>query len=98
MAIMMKMEWAGVTKAQYDEVAKLVHFEHDRPAGGLFHAAVVDDHGLQVVDVWESAEAFGRFAETKLKPATAKVGMTGEPKVTILPVHNVFAMGYTAKH
>jgi hypothetical protein len=95
MPIMMLMEWAGVTKAQYDEVKRITNFEHDAPGGGWFHVAAVDDHGLRVCDVWDSAEDFGKFVETRLKPATMQAGIKGEPKVMIVPAHNVYAPGYT---
>ena len=52
------------------------------------HAASKSEHGLVVVDVWESPEAFGRFAEGELGPAAAQAGhdLSGaQPRV--VPVH-----------
>jgi hypothetical protein len=40
-----------------------------------------------VLDLWESPEAFGKFAEEQIGPAGAKVGM-GPVEPRILPVHN----------
>jgi|tagenome__1003787_1003787.scaffolds.fasta_scaffold17575375_1 hypothetical protein len=94
MAIVMSMRWAGVTPEQYDEVKRIVGFEENHPAGGVFHVAAFDGDGLRVVDVWESAEQFQRFVESELRPGVAAAGIDGEPEVEILPAHNVFAPAF----
>jgi heme-degrading monooxygenase HmoA len=50
-------------------------------------AARTDDGGVLVVDVWESPEAFGEFAESQVGPAGAAVGL-GPIEPRIIPVHN----------
>jgi hypothetical protein len=94
MAIVMSMRWPGATREQYDEVRRTVGFEEHAPAGALFHVAAFDGDGLRVVDVWETAEDFRRFAETDLRAGTEAAGIEGEPEVEVLPAHNVFAPGY----
>ena len=37
-------------------------------------AAVTDDGKLYVFDLWESAEAFGAFADSQLAPHAEKMG------------------------
>jgi hypothetical protein len=91
MAIVMSMRWAGVTPQQYDEVKRIVGFEETLPDGAIFHVAAFDGEGLRVVDVWETAEDFQRFAEAELRPGVEAAGIEGEPEVEILPAHNVFA-------
>jgi len=59
-------------------------------AGGTSHPAVqhvaaVTDDGLLVVDVWESPEAFGAFAESQIAPAAAAAGATAPIEPRILP-------------
>jgi heme-degrading monooxygenase HmoA len=62
-------------------------------AGGANHpavshlAAVTDDGGMIVVDVWESPEAFEEFATTTIAPAGEAVGL-GAMETRVLPVHN----------
>ena len=90
MAIMMVMEWPDVSAAQYDEVKRITNFENDWPAGGMFHVAAVDGTTLRVTDVWESAEQFQAFAETRLMPCVQQLGITSQPNISILPAHNVF--------
>lgn len=50
-------------------------------------AAVTDDGKMYIVDLWESAEAFGAFAESEVVPAAA--GRMGEITPKFTPVHNV---------
>lgn len=97
MPVLMMMEWSGVTREQYDSVRKIVNFEGDAPKGGLFHVAAVTDTGLRVVDVWERAEDFQSFVETRLMPGVQKAGIAGEPKVQVLPAYNVYTPGYVRK-
>lgn len=97
MAVMMMMDWTGVTPAQYDAVRKIVNFEGDVPKGGLFHVAAFDDSGLHVTDVWERAEDFQSFVEQRLMPGVKQAGIQGEPKVNVLPAHNVFTPGYVRR-
>jgi hypothetical protein len=94
MAIVMNMQWDGVSAEQYEQVRKLVDFEGDRPPGGLFHVASFGPEGLRVTDVWESAESFNRFAEQRLMPGVQKVGLTSPPRVEITEVHNLFTPGF----
>jgi heme-degrading monooxygenase HmoA len=50
-------------------------------------AAVTEDGGLLVVDVWESPEAFAAFAQEQMGPAAEKVGL-GPVEPRLVPVHN----------
>ena len=96
MAVVMNMEWDGVTREQYEAVRKITNFEGNAPAGGLFHVASFTDKGLQVTDLWRSAEDFQAFVETRLTPATKEAGIQGEPRVQLNPVHNLFTPGFRA--
>ena len=50
-------------------------------------AALREGGGVVVLDLWESPEAFGKFAEEQIGPAGAAVGL-GPIEPRILPVHN----------
>ena len=53
-----------ITKDQYDVIRAELDWEHNHPAGGVFHAASFDDDGTaHVADVWESAEELNAFAQ-----------------------------------
>ena len=94
MAVMMLMRWASVTPEQYDEARERAGWERNPPTGGIFHVAAFADDALHVTDVWESAEDFQRFADDRLMPVVKELGIAGEPDVTILPAHSVFAPAY----
>jgi hypothetical protein len=89
MAVMIIMEVDGFGKDTYDQVNEEmgIRSADDLPEGCIAHAAGPTDSGFLVVDVWESPDAFGRFAESRLGPAAGKLGL---PQLTprMIPVHN----------
>jgi hypothetical protein len=94
MPVVVMLRWEGVTPEQYEEARKLINWEGDVPAGGLFHVAAFDQSGARVTDVWDSAEDFQRFVDDRLMPGVQQIGIQGQPQVEILPAHAVFAPGY----
>jgi heme-degrading monooxygenase HmoA len=57
----------------------------DHPA--VAHTAATTDRGMLIVDIWESPEAFSRFAETQVASAGKAVGLPPfEPR--FYPIHN----------
>jgi hypothetical protein len=89
MAVLLQMKWDGVTRDEYDRVIQELGIDDNPADGGMLHLAGVDDDGLRVIDVWESQEAFERFAEARLMPTVQKVGLDGQPDVTFVELHNV---------
>ena len=73
----------------YDEMTRTMAAHAD---GGVNHPAVShvaarnEQGGLLVVDVWDSPESFGRFAETEIAPAGEKAGL-GPLEPRFVPVH-----------
>ena len=93
MSVMIIMELDGVTMEDYDAVRKHVGWELDPPPGGICHVAARSDEGLRVVDIWESAEQFQHFIETRLMPGVRQLGISGDPRLHVLPIHALFAPG-----
>jgi hypothetical protein len=92
MAVVMFMEWDGVTPEQYDEARAKVAWETDVPEGAILHVPWFVDGGLRVTDVWESGDDFQRFVEQRLMPVVQQIGIQGEPRVEVHPLHSrVFA-------
>lgn len=58
-----------------------------RLAEGGLHVALAVGEGVEVWDVWESADAFAAFTEQRLLPGVARLGINGEPVVKIEPCH-----------
>jgi hypothetical protein len=90
MATVMLMHWPEVTKEQYEQVRKDVRWETDVPKGAKYHVSWFDD-GLHVLDVWEKQSDFEAFAQQRLAPATQKIGIKSQPKVTFGETHAIFA-------
>ncbi|HEX2880722.1 MAG TPA: hypothetical protein VHO25_14420, partial [Polyangiaceae bacterium] len=87
-----------ISKAQYEELRKVVRWETEQPAGALFHACSFDESGkLHVADVWESPELMGGFVEQRLMPAFQKLGLAA-PEVSVYPVHNINAYKALSKY
>jgi len=87
----MVMHWAEVTKQQYDAVRKEVNWEGNTPKGAKYHVAWFAPDGLHVIDIWDSAQDFQRFMETRLAAGVQKIGVKGEPKVEFHETHATFA-------
>ena len=69
----------GTTLEFLDEVTQQMGVETDPPAGLVVHTHFVERGHVQIVDVWDSQDAYERFQESLLGPAmqtvAAKHGM-----------------------
>ncbi len=82
----------GGTEEQHRAVAEALGGAHAEVEGRILFAAGPVEGGWQIVQIWESEEALGRFVENNLKPAFEKVGDRGyqaPPEVTDFPVHDL---------
>jgi hypothetical protein len=66
MAVLMPLAWDGMTPEQDDRVREAVNLDADPPAGVRYHLAAFDDRGAWITEVWESAEPFQAFGDTRL--------------------------------
>jgi hypothetical protein len=63
-------------RAQYESVAGQLDMAGNRPAGLILHAASETPAGdVEIVDVWESAEAAKAFETGRLFPIFEAVGL-----------------------
>ncbi len=91
MAIVMSMRWAEVTPPLYDQVRTAVGWLDTAPEGAHVHVVAFADDGLHVTDVWDSAEAFQAFVDTRLMPEVQRLGVPGQPQIEFHPLHELFA-------
>ena len=91
MATVMLMHWPEVTKEKYEQARQEVKWESEKPDGAKFHVAWFADDGFHVLDLWDSAEQFQKFVDTRLGPATQRIGIGGQPKVQFAEAHAIFA-------
>lgn len=88
MVVGVEIEFDGVTLEQYACVMRMVGAPAGGPMpdGGLFGWVVATESGIRVAEVWESEEAFRRFAAQRLIPVVQRIGIAGEPRVTFRDV------------
>jgi len=87
----------GVGMEMLDEVSVEMGVEKDPPAGVVVHVHFMQNGRARIVDVWDSAEAFEKFNQERLRPAVQRVlerhGMTVEdapqPETSIVEVHAI---------
>lgn len=82
----------GLSTEQYDQMAARMPAHADGGSDGPWyaHTAAMKDGGIVVADVWDSAEAFGKFAEEQIAPVAQEAGM-GPIEPRVIPVHNVIS-------
>lgn len=62
---------------------------HEVPGGDARPDFVTEtEGGLHIVDVWESKEAFEKFADEQIGPYSREVGITEQPEISFRDVHN----------
>ena len=88
MAVGVLIEVANFSEAQYDLAAQDVMPGGRLPNGCLSHmSGPTENGGWRVADMWESQEAFERFAQNSLGAAMAKAGATAQPEIKFWPIH-----------
>ncbi|MEN3272602.1 MAG: hypothetical protein V7636_1363 [Actinomycetota bacterium] len=90
MAFAVEVVIPGLTKSQYDELRAKVGWLDTPPDGGMAHVAWWDGEDCHGVDVWESEAAFAAFAENRLGPGMAAIGVTADVVPVFHPAHEVF--------
>jgi hypothetical protein len=63
---------------------ELVNWEGDTPKGGILHVSAITDEGLRVVD-------------NRLMSCIQEIGIEGQPRAEIHPVHALFTPAFQQK-
>lgn len=90
--IVMEMRWEGITPDLYDEVKRRVNWDDNPNPHGHVHLAWFENGALRCCDVWDSAEAFAEFSESRLKPALGGLDIASPPEVRFHEVHDTFVL------
>jgi hypothetical protein len=95
MAVAVQLDFSGATLEQYDQINERIGLLPGGPASPheFFHWVMKTDDGFRVVDVWDSREAFEKFAKDKLSPIYQEVGVLHSPEIQFFEVHNYLAGG-----
>jgi hypothetical protein len=81
----------GVTLEMHDAVDALLGITKSPPDGMILHTAGMDGNRMRVVDLWESAEDYRRFADERLMPAIEQVSRdAGMPPPADRPRATIF--------
>jgi len=94
MAVFMELE-LPVTTDQYDAVEAAMNPQGDPPDGLIAHTARIDGDTLKILDIWESPEAFGAFAESRLGPTIGETlgdDAPPPPQPTFTELHNAYSV------
>jgi hypothetical protein len=89
MAVSVVVEFEA-TPEQYDQVNEKLGMPDDNvPEGLIVHTgAEIGGGKMRVIDIWDSQEAYGKFAEERLGPAIGEVmgpdGPQAAPEITEL--------------
>ena len=94
MAIMIWLEFPGVTTTRYDQLTEILGIggEVDAPDGLVSHVCGVTGDGILLVNVWDSEESMGRFYDERLAAALREAGIAEGPAQTA-QVHSMFPSG-----
>jgi len=94
-AVGIQQDFKGMTLDQYDAATQQMGLtpRGAGPAGSLFHWVTNTDNGVRVTDVWESREAFEKFAQEKIGPTMQALGVDVHPEIQYFDVHNYMTAG-----
>src|SRR5437764_434009 len=87
---MMIVEIDDLGTDAYDQMTTTMESHTGDPSQGPWYshtATRTDGGGVLVLDLWESPDAFGRFAEKEIAPAGEQVGL-GPLEPRLVPVHH----------
>jgi hypothetical protein len=76
--------------AAYDRALPKLQAAAGEIGSPQIHVCAPADHGLTIVDVWESGDALGRFAEhPRFREIIREAGLPEPSAVKVSPVHTV---------
>jgi hypothetical protein len=90
MAVVAEVHMPGVTRAQCDALRAEVGWLDEPPTGGVLHVVWLEDDGLHGLDVWADEAALAAFAQDRIAPAMAKLGIENELAPVSHPAHEVY--------
>ena len=91
MSVAVYMRWPNIDVDASERIRDHVRWEENLPEGALFHVASPDGDALRVFDIWESAEQFDTFVQSRILPALQELGIETDPEVYPCEVHRMFA-------
>jgi hypothetical protein len=84
MALIVRTQIPGMTSEKYEQISLTMLDRLKAQDGFLAHAAAVIPGGIEVVELWESQEAFDVWLKEVVMPTSRKLGVT-PPILQLLP-------------
>lgn len=96
MSVAIFTRFAGVDSDRYDEIMAALHLDLDPPEGAILHVATESPEGIVTCEIWQTADAFHRFFQQRLRPVLMRRRIRDEPTFRVVPLHNLYAPDLTA--
>ena len=93
MAVIIQLEWPGLTREQYEEARRLVRWEEDPPKGSIVQSQGFDNGTFIASDIWESEEDWNGFMQDRILPNVGGLGIPGQPTIKVVEAARVFIPG-----
>ena len=74
---------------QYDQLKEKVGWVDSPPDGGISHVVWWEGEDCHGIDVWESAEDWAAFGQSRTGPAAAELGFTMEATPVFHDAHEI---------
>lgn len=88
--VVMTMNVTGLTHEEFRAILDEMGVEAHPEPGIYQHLSHPTKRGMRIIEVWNSQQGFEEFAERRLKPAVAKLGIQRETTIVFDPLHNFF--------
>ena len=91
MAVSLSMRIPELSIDRYDRLMVGLELDANPPVGSILHIATESVGGINISEVWQTAESAESFVEQRLRDALKEVGVTDALSYRIEPLHNMFA-------
>ena len=91
MAVVVNSRYEGLTPRAYDEIIASLELDANPPAGAVLHVAAETDGGLTITEIWRTEQTFRAFHDYRFVPALRSHGVTGNPRIEVAALHNLYA-------
>jgi hypothetical protein len=91
MAVTLFMRIPELTVAKYDRMMAGLELDASPPAGSILHIASESVGAVNVVEVWQTAQAAESFVQNRLQGAVRAEGVKEPLSSRIEPLYNMFA-------
>lgn len=91
MAVTLYMRIPELTVERYDHMMVGLALDPSPPVGAVLHLATDAVGGINICEVWQTAQAAESFVEQRLRDAVRDQGVNDPISYRIEPLHNMFA-------